>query len=151
MSGQGAPQLDLPGTASLRVAVIAASWHERVMDGLAAWHAKRWRNLWYGWLLLLPFQMLAVFAAAMKQILLSSGPSVVEQADWAQWQLEVVAYLYQFSTLIMPPVTALAVWIVLHRAFVEKFIGADMIALMRVDKNVKAQQPPRAKPMPKRP
>lgn len=34
MSGQGAPQLDLPGTASLRVAVIAASWHERVMDGL---------------------------------------------------------------------------------------------------------------------
>lgn len=118
---------------------------------LAAWHAKRWRNLWYGWLLLLPFQMLAVFAAAMKQILLSSGPSVVEQADWAQWQLEVVAYLYQFSTLIMPPVTALAVWIVLHRAFVEKFIGADMIALMRVDKNVKAQQPPRAKPMPKRP
>jgi 6,7-dimethyl-8-ribityllumazine synthase len=34
MSGQGAPQLDLPGTSALRVAVIAASWHEQVMDGL---------------------------------------------------------------------------------------------------------------------
>ena len=119
---------------------------------LAAWAPKRWPNLWYGWLALLPLQMLAVFAAGMKQILLSSGPGVVEQSGWASWQLETIAYLYQFSTLIMPPVTALAVWIVLHRAFVEKFIGADMIALMRVDKNGKAKkQEPRATPMPKRP
>jgi 6,7-dimethyl-8-ribityllumazine synthase len=34
MSGQGAPRLDLPGTSALRVAVVAASWHEQVMDGL---------------------------------------------------------------------------------------------------------------------
>ena len=34
MSGQGAPRLDLPGTSDLRVAVVAASWHEQVMDGL---------------------------------------------------------------------------------------------------------------------
>ena len=119
---------------------------------LAAWHPKLWRNLWYGWLALLPLQMLAVFAAGMKQILLNSGPGVVEQAGWASWQLEVIAYLYQFSTLIMPPVTALAVWIVLHRAFVEKFIGADMIALLRVDKKEKSQtQTPHATPMAKRP
>ena len=119
---------------------------------LAAWAPIRWRNLWYGWLALLPLQMLAVFAAGMKQILLSSGPGVVEQSGWASWQLEAIAYLYQFSTLIMPPVTALAVWIVLHRAFVEKFIGADMISLLRADKSAKAEPPaPRATPMPKRP
>ncbi|MGD9955628.1 MAG: 6,7-dimethyl-8-ribityllumazine synthase [Candidatus Nanopelagicales bacterium] len=34
MSGQGAPRLDLPGTSDLRVAVVAASWHDQVMDGL---------------------------------------------------------------------------------------------------------------------
>ena len=34
MSGQGAPRLDLPGTSDLRVAVVAASWHEQVMNGL---------------------------------------------------------------------------------------------------------------------
>ena len=119
---------------------------------LAAWHPKRGRYLWYGWLMLLPLQMLAVFAAGMKQILLNSGPGVIEQSGWSPWQLEIVAYLYQFSTLIMPPVTALAVWIVLHRAFVEKFIGADMISLLRVDKSAKAEPPaPRATPMPKRP
>ena len=34
MSSQGAPQLDLSGAGDLRVAVVAASWHERVMTPL---------------------------------------------------------------------------------------------------------------------
>ncbi|MEH0109982.1 6,7-dimethyl-8-ribityllumazine synthase [Tersicoccus sp. MR15.9] len=35
MSGHGAPQPTLePGTKDLRVAIVAASWHETVMDGL---------------------------------------------------------------------------------------------------------------------
>jgi 6,7-dimethyl-8-ribityllumazine synthase len=34
MSGSGAPALDIAGVAGLRVAVVAASWHETVMDGL---------------------------------------------------------------------------------------------------------------------
>ena len=104
---------------------------------LAAWHPLRWRNLWYGYLLLLPLQMLAVFAAGMKQILLSSGSAVREQIAWSSWQVEVIAYLYQFSTLIMPPVTALIVWFVLHRKFVEKFVGADVIAILRASEKPK--------------
>ena len=35
MSGSGAPDLELDGT-GLRVAVVAASWHEVVMEGLLA-------------------------------------------------------------------------------------------------------------------
>ncbi|HET8600646.1 MAG TPA: 6,7-dimethyl-8-ribityllumazine synthase [Segeticoccus sp.] len=35
MSGRGAPRLSAEGT-GLRVAVVAASWHEQVMDGLVA-------------------------------------------------------------------------------------------------------------------
>lgn len=116
---------------------------------LAAWQPQRWRNIWYGWLLLLPLQMLAVFAAGMKQILLSSGPSVRDQAAWAAWQLETVAYLYQFSTLIMPPVTALVVWFVLHRRFVEKFVGADVIGMLRASEKPKRVAQPEHVAMPK--
>lgn len=118
---------------------------------LAAWHPRRWTYLWYGWLALLPFQMLAVFAVGMKQILLNSGPAVLEQAGWAQWQLETIAYLYQFSTLIMPPVTALVVWFVFHRQFVEKFVGADVIAMIRASEKHRQPPHPRATPKPKRP
>jgi len=34
MSGSGAPALDIAGVAGLRVAVVASSWHQVVMDGL---------------------------------------------------------------------------------------------------------------------
>jgi 6,7-dimethyl-8-ribityllumazine synthase len=34
MSGTGAPSLDLSAVTGVRVAVVAASWHEVVMDGL---------------------------------------------------------------------------------------------------------------------
>jgi 6,7-dimethyl-8-ribityllumazine synthase len=36
MSGTGAPSLDLSGITGVRVAVVAASWHDVVMDGLVA-------------------------------------------------------------------------------------------------------------------
>ncbi|MFF7652486.1 6,7-dimethyl-8-ribityllumazine synthase [Streptomyces sp. NPDC007983] len=34
MSGKGAPELSVENCGDLRVAVIAAQWHEKVMDGL---------------------------------------------------------------------------------------------------------------------
>ncbi|MFD8927376.1 6,7-dimethyl-8-ribityllumazine synthase, partial [Streptomyces mirabilis] len=34
MSGKGAPELSVRNCGDLRVAVIAAQWHEKVMDGL---------------------------------------------------------------------------------------------------------------------
>jgi 6,7-dimethyl-8-ribityllumazine synthase len=36
MSGSGSPALSLDGAAGLRVAVVAAQWHQPVMDGLLA-------------------------------------------------------------------------------------------------------------------
>lgn len=106
---------------------------------LAAWDAARWRYLWYGFLVLLPFQMAAVFAVGMKQMVLAS-PAVMAQTDWSQWQFEATAYLYQFSTLMMPPVTAVVVWLVLHRNFVAKFVGADVIDLIRATEKGAAQK-----------
>ncbi|MGW4893119.1 6,7-dimethyl-8-ribityllumazine synthase [Kitasatospora sp. NPDC004240] len=34
MSGHGAPQLTIDGAAGLKVAVVAAQWHDQVMNGL---------------------------------------------------------------------------------------------------------------------
>ncbi len=36
MSGLGSPQLELPNAAGLRIAIVAAAWHEQVMAGLIA-------------------------------------------------------------------------------------------------------------------
>ena len=75
--------------------------------------------------------------------LYSYGTALMAALTLAAWQLETVAYLYQFSTLIMPPVTALVVWFVLHRRFVEKFVGAEVIGMLRASekKPKQAAQP----------
>jgi 6,7-dimethyl-8-ribityllumazine synthase len=36
MAGRGAPKVDIPDGAGLRVAIVAALWHTEVMDGLVA-------------------------------------------------------------------------------------------------------------------
>ncbi len=41
MSGDGAPQTDPVDATGLRVAVVAASWHQQVMDGLLAGALRR--------------------------------------------------------------------------------------------------------------
>ncbi|WP_454855953.1 6,7-dimethyl-8-ribityllumazine synthase [Promicromonospora soli] len=48
MSGAGAPKVTVDG-AGLRVVVIAASWHEQVMDGLLAGARRALRESGAGW------------------------------------------------------------------------------------------------------
>ncbi len=82
------------------------------------------RTLWRGYLILLPFQLLGVYATGLKQIAFNMGPIVAQQMEFGIVQRTLTAYAYQFSTLIMPPVTALVVWFILHRGFVESFVRA---------------------------
>ncbi|WP_405800796.1 6,7-dimethyl-8-ribityllumazine synthase [Streptomyces sp. NBC_01506] len=45
MSGKGAPELSVRDCGDLRVAVIAAQWHQQVMDGLVAGALRALREL----------------------------------------------------------------------------------------------------------
>ncbi|MEN3583778.1 MULTISPECIES: 6,7-dimethyl-8-ribityllumazine synthase [unclassified Streptomyces] len=45
MSGKGAPELFVSGVGDLRVAVVAARWHEKVMDGLVDGALRALRDL----------------------------------------------------------------------------------------------------------
>ncbi|MEU9243704.1 6,7-dimethyl-8-ribityllumazine synthase [Streptomyces shenzhenensis] len=45
MSGKGAPELSVRNVSDLRVAVIAAQWHEKVMDGLVDGALRALRDL----------------------------------------------------------------------------------------------------------
>lgn len=45
MSGKGAPELSVRNCGDLRVAVIAAQWHEKVMDGLVEGALRALRDL----------------------------------------------------------------------------------------------------------
>jgi hypothetical protein len=99
---------------------------------MASAQAGRTKRLFVGYLMLLPFLIVAVYVTGLKQISLGSDGGVAKQMEFSVLQNTLVAFGYQFSTLIMPPVTAFAVWLFTHRAFVERFARGALRPLRRI-------------------
>ena len=87
---------------------------------LAAREPARWKVLAIGLAALLPFVAFGVVADFLKNVAITSGPLVASQAGFSAPQREVIAFAYQFGTLILPTVVPAVVWVVTHRAFLER-------------------------------
>lgn len=73
-----------------------------------------------GYVVLLPFQAWGVFADALKQLAITMGPAISSQTGFSSFQREVIAFAYQFGTLILPTVIPAIVWVLTHRPFLEQ-------------------------------
>ena len=94
---------------------------------LAAREPHRVRMLLIGYAVLLPFQSFSVIADFLKNAAILSGPAVASQIGFSAWQREVIAFCYQFGTLILPTVAPAIVWVLMHRGFLEKLSGRDAL------------------------
>jgi hypothetical protein len=84
----------------------------------------RWpRKLVLGYLVLLPFIAWGVLADFLKNIAITSGPFVASQTGFSAAQREMIAFAYQFGSLIMPTVAPAIAWVVTHRGFLERMRG----------------------------
>jgi hypothetical protein len=92
---------------------------------LAARQPARWRILALGIAALLPFVVFGVVADFLKNVAITSGPLVASQAGFSALQREMIAFAYQFGTLILPTVVPAVVWVVTHRAFLERMRKTD--------------------------
>jgi hypothetical protein len=92
---------------------------------LAAREPHRVGMLLIGYVVLLPFQTFSVVADFLKNAAILSGPAVAAQTGLNAWQREVIAFCYQFGTLILPTVAPAVVWVLMHRRFLEKLAGRD--------------------------
>jgi len=64
-----------------------------------------------------------VVADFLKNVAITSGPLVASQTGFSAAQRELIAFAYQFGTLIMPTVTPAIAWVVTHRGFLERMRG----------------------------
>lgn len=78
------------------------------------------RVLVIGYLVLVPFQTWGVFADALKQLAITMGPAISSQTGFSSFQREVIAFAYQFGTLILPTVIPAIVWVLTQRPFLEQ-------------------------------
>ena len=92
---------------------------------LAAQEPHRVWMLLIGYAVLLPFQTFSVVADFLKNAAILAGPAVGSQTELNAWQREVIAFCYQFGTLILPTVAPAVVWVLMHRRFLERLSGRD--------------------------
>lgn len=90
---------------------------------LAAREPRRVRMLLIGFVILLPFQTFSVVADFLKNAVILAGPAVASQTHISAWQRELIAFCYQFGTLILPTVAPAIVWVLMHRRFLERLSG----------------------------
>lgn len=92
---------------------------------LAAQEPRRVWMLLIGYAVLLPFQTFSVVADFLKNAAILAEPAVASQTNLDAWQREVIAFCYQFGTLILPTVAPAIVWVLMHRRFLERLSGRD--------------------------
>jgi hypothetical protein len=92
---------------------------------LAVREPHRVRMLLIGFVVLLPFQTFSVVADFLKNVAILAPPAVSSQTGINAFQREVIAFCYQFGTLILPTVAPAIVWVLMHRRFLEKLSGRD--------------------------
>jgi hypothetical protein len=78
------------------------------------------RKLALGYAVMIPFIAWGVLADFLKNVAISAGPLVVSQTGFGAWQRELIAFAFQFGSLILPTVVPAVVWVATHRAFLER-------------------------------
>jgi hypothetical protein len=87
---------------------------------LAAREASWWRTLAIGYCVIVPFVAWGVLADFLKGIAIVAPPAIASQTGFLSWQRELIAFAYQFGSLILPAVVPAVLWVLLHRAFLER-------------------------------
>jgi hypothetical protein len=100
----------LPLYAALVLAARVPGWPQRLALGYAA---------------IMPFVAWGVLADFLKNVAITAGPLVASQTGFSAWQREVIAFSYQFGTLILPTVAPAIIWVLAHRAFLERLRRND--------------------------
>lgn len=96
----------MPLFAALVLAAREPGWPMKIAIGLGV---------------LLPMQVIGVVADVLRQVAIIAGPGVALQAGFSQWQRELVVFVFQFSSLIVPAVVPAILWVILDRRFLERW------------------------------
>jgi len=82
------------------------------------------RILFVGYVAILPFVAWGIVADVLKNVAITAGPAVASQAGFSAASREVIAFAFQFGSLILPTVVPAAAWVLTHRAFLEQLRAA---------------------------
>ena len=91
---------------------------------LAAGEPRRGRALLIGYAAMLPFIAWGVLADFLKNVAITAPALVASQTGFSALDRDMIAFAYQFGSLILPSVVPAVAWVLTHRAFLERMRAA---------------------------
>ena len=64
----------------------------------------------------------------LKNVAITAGPAVASQTGFSAAQREVIAFAFQFGSLILPAIVPAIVWVLMHRRFLERLRGVPDVS-----------------------
>ena len=77
-------------------------------------------RLCIGYAVLVPFVAWGVLADFLKNVAITAGPLVASQTGFVAWQREMIAFAFQFGSVILPAVVPAVTWVLTHRKFLDR-------------------------------
>jgi hypothetical protein len=87
---------------------------------LAARQAPTWRRILIGYVVMMPFIAWGVVADFLKNVAITAPPMITSQTSFGARERDIIAFAYQFGSLILPAVVPAVAWVLTHRAFLER-------------------------------
>lgn len=87
---------------------------------LATPTTNKWQQLIWASLLWLPLAGFSMFFSVLKVLSFDVGAAFQQQQALSAWSLDLIALAYQTSTLILPMIAPLVIWMALNRGFLLK-------------------------------
>jgi hypothetical protein len=115
------------GVISVEVNVLLYSFGLPMLAALilAARQPRPVRKIILAYAVLAPFVTWGVVAEFLKHLVFDTSAAVAAQAGFGPLQREVIAFAYQFGSLILPTVAPAVFWVLTHRRFLETFAAAE--------------------------
>ena len=82
-----------------------------------------------GYIALLAVVTWGALADFLKNVAITSGPLIASQTGFSARQRELIAFAFQFGSLILPTVIPAIVWVMTHRAFLLRIREQPLDAL----------------------
>ena len=86
------------------------------------------RHLAIGYLVLVPFVAWGGLADFLTNVAITAGPAAASQTGFSAAQREVIAFAFQFGSLILPAIVPAIVWVLMHRRFLERLRGVPDVS-----------------------
>ena len=73
-----------------------------------------------GYVAMVPFIAWGVIADFLKNVAITASPLVASQTGFSALDRDMIAFAYQFGSLILPAVVPAVAWVLTQRAYLER-------------------------------